>query len=64
MRTPHWLGSAPAGHLSRDAVEQRLAHHVALAETSAPSIKVKRVTMHTLRHVAAMRLFSQETSSQ
>ena len=42
--------------LSRDAVERRLAHHVALAETNCPSIKTKRVTMHTLRHTAAMRL--------
>jgi site-specific recombinase XerD len=42
--------------LSRDAVEHRLAHHVELAEASCPSIKTKRVTMHTLRHTAAMRL--------
>ncbi|MGO9875907.1 MAG: tyrosine-type recombinase/integrase [Acidimicrobiia bacterium] len=42
--------------LSRDAVEHRLAHHVALAEARCPSIKAKRVTMHTLRHTAAMRL--------
>jgi site-specific recombinase XerD len=42
--------------LSRDAVEHRLAHHISLAEASCPSIKSKRVTMHTLRHTAAMRL--------
>jgi len=42
--------------LSRDAIERRLAHHVAIAETNCPSIKAKRVTMHTLRHTAAMRL--------
>jgi site-specific recombinase XerD len=42
--------------LSRDAVEHRLAHHVALAQTICPSIGVKRITMHTLRHTAAMRL--------
>lgn len=42
--------------LSRDALERRLAHHVALAQTNCPSIKTKRVTMHTLRHTAAMRL--------
>lgn len=42
--------------LSRDAVERRLAHHVATAGTSCPSITAKRVTMHTLRHTAAMRL--------
>jgi site-specific recombinase XerD len=42
--------------LSRDAVERRLAHHVAIAERSCPSIGAKRVTVHTLRHTAAMRL--------
>jgi integrase/recombinase XerD len=42
--------------LSRDAVERRLAHHVALAARDCPSIASKRVTMHTLRHTAAMRL--------
>lgn len=42
--------------LSRDAVEHRLAHHVTLAATSCPSITAKRITMHTLRHTAAMRL--------
>jgi integrase/recombinase XerD len=42
--------------LSRDAIERRLAHHVALASKSCPSIKTKHVTMHTLRHTAAMRL--------
>jgi len=42
--------------LSRDAVEHRLAHHVALAQTICPSITAKRVTTHTLRHTAAMRL--------
>ena len=42
--------------LSRDAVERRLAHHVTLAGTSCPSITAKRVTMHALRHTAAMRL--------
>lgn len=63
-----WLrerGGAPADPLfptstgrclSRDAVERRLAHHVALAGTSCPSITAKRVTTHTLRHTAAMRL--------
>jgi site-specific recombinase XerD len=42
--------------LSRDAIERRLAHHVALAQVGRPSLKDKRVTMHTLRHTAAMRL--------
>jgi integrase/recombinase XerD len=42
--------------LSRDAIEHRLAHHAALAQTTCPSIAAKRITMHTLRHTAAMRL--------
>jgi site-specific recombinase XerD len=42
--------------LSRDAVERRLARTVALAAERCPSIGTKRVTMHTLRHTAAMRL--------
>lgn len=42
--------------LSRDAIERRLAHHVLLASASCPSLKTKRVTTHTLRHTAAMRL--------
>jgi integrase/recombinase XerD len=42
--------------LSPDAIERRLAHQVALAATTCPSIGAKRITMHTLRHTAAMRL--------
>lgn len=43
-------------HLSRDAIERRLARHLAVAAETCPSLKRKRVTMHTLRHTAAMRL--------
>jgi len=43
-------------HLSRDAIERRLARHVTAAAASCPSISSKRITMHTLRHTAAMRL--------
>ena len=43
-------------HLSRDAIEHRLAHYVAKASQSCPSIRHKQVTAHTLRHTAAMRL--------
>jgi integrase/recombinase XerD len=43
-------------HLSRDAIERRLARHLAVALEACPSLKTKRVTMHTLRHTAAMRL--------
>jgi integrase/recombinase XerD len=43
-------------HLSRDAIERRLAQTVALTGERCPSIRAKRVSMHTLRHTAAMRL--------
>jgi len=43
-------------HLSRDAIERRLTLHVAIAAERCPSLKSKHVTMHTLRHTAAMRL--------
>lgn len=43
-------------NLSRDAIEHRIAHYVAIAGTSCPSIRTKHVTTHTLRHTAAMRL--------
>jgi len=42
--------------LSRDAIEHRLAHHLQTAATTCPSIATKHITMHTLRHTAAMRL--------
>jgi site-specific recombinase XerD len=42
--------------LTRDAIEHRLARHVATASANCPSLRAKRVTMHTLRHTAAMRL--------
>lgn len=42
--------------LSRDAVEHRIAHYVAKAERSCPSLRAKHVTAHTLRHTCAMRL--------
>lgn len=43
-------------HLSRDAIERRLARHVAAATVSCQSLASKHVTAHTLRHTAAMRL--------
>jgi integrase/recombinase XerD len=43
-------------HLSRDAIEHRLARHLAAAAQACPSLQAKAVTMHTLRHTAAMRL--------
>jgi site-specific recombinase XerD len=42
--------------LSRDAIEHRLAHYVAMVSQSCPSIRHKQVTVHSLRHTAAMRL--------
>ena len=42
--------------LSRDAIEHRLAHHLQTAAATCPSIAGKHITMHTLRHTAAMRL--------
>lgn len=44
--------------LSRDAIERRLAHHTAAARQRCPSLNAKRVTAHTLRHTAAMRLLA------
>lgn len=44
--------------LSRDALEHRLARHLATAATTCPSIGTKHVTMHTLRHTAAMNLLT------
>jgi integrase/recombinase XerD len=42
--------------LSRDALEHRLAKYVAIATPDAPMLDSKRVTMHVLRHTAAIRL--------
>ena len=42
--------------LSRDALEHRLAKYVEIAARICPSVGQKTVTMHVLRHTAAMRL--------
>lgn len=42
--------------LSRDALERRLAKHAAGAAHACPSLCSKRMTLHVLRHTAAMRL--------
>jgi site-specific recombinase XerD len=42
--------------LSRDALERRLAKYMADAQAMRPTLSTKRVTMHVLRHSAAMRL--------
>jgi site-specific recombinase XerD len=47
--------------LSHDAIEHRLAGYLAVARTSCPSLRGKHVTIHTLRHTAAMRLLDAGT---
>jgi integrase/recombinase XerD len=42
--------------LSRDAIEHRLAKYVDIASKTFPPIRKKKITMHVLRHSAAMRL--------
>jgi integrase/recombinase XerD len=42
--------------LSRDAIERRISHHVRAAAQAFPSLRTKKVSAHTLRHTAAMRL--------
>jgi integrase/recombinase XerD len=42
--------------LSRYALEHRLSRYVATAARSCPSLRNKRITLHVLRHTAAMRL--------
>ena len=42
--------------LSRDAVERRISLYVSKATVECRSLKPKRVSAHTLRHTAAMRL--------
>jgi integrase/recombinase XerD len=48
--------STTGKQLSRDAIEHRLAHHLTAAARTCASLQAKSVTMHTLRHTAAMRL--------
>jgi site-specific recombinase XerD len=46
------------GALTRDAVERRLAQHTAVAQRTCPTLRAKRVSMHVLRHTAAMTLLN------
>ncbi len=56
------LFATRTGHrLSRDALEHRLASYLATAGTNCPSLRGKRVTVHTLRHTCAMRLLESGT---
>ncbi len=55
-RPGHALFPGPrGGALSADAVQQRLSAHVTRAAASSPGLAGKHVTVHTLRHTAAMR---------
>jgi site-specific recombinase XerD len=45
--------------LSRDAVEHRVASYVAKAAGACPSLRSKHVSVHTLRHTCAMRLYEE-----
>lgn len=42
--------------LSRDALERRLAKYITIANHNCPSLQEKHVSLHTLRHTAAMQL--------
>jgi integrase/recombinase XerD len=44
------------GRLSRDGLERRLAKHLTTARRHCPSLRDKRITLHTLRHTAARQL--------
>jgi site-specific recombinase XerD len=46
------------GHLSRDAVADLMAKYLPAAATKCPTLTIKNVTPHTLRHTAAMELLS------
>jgi integrase/recombinase XerD len=48
--------TARGKRLSRDGLERRLAKHLATATRRCPSLNDKKVTLHTLRHTAAMQL--------
>lgn len=50
------FATARGGPLSRDAVEDLLAKHVAAARRTCPSLAKKRVSPHVLRHTTAMEL--------
>jgi integrase/recombinase XerD len=48
--------TAQGGRLSRDALERRLSKYLTIAGKRCQTLAAKRVSMHTLRHAAAMRL--------
>jgi len=48
--------TARGGHLTRDALDHRISKYVNIAAKRCTTLHQKRVTPHTLRHTAAMRL--------
>lgn len=64
MRETHDQRESPlfpsrhGGPITRDGIERRLAKHVATAQRTRPTLHAKRVSMHTLRHTAAMTLLN------
>ena len=50
--------SRHGGPLTRDGIERRLAKHVATAQRICSTLGSKRVSMHVLRHTAAMTLLN------
>ena len=53
------LFCGPAGkRLSRDALEHRLKQHLGTATKNCSSLGNKKITLHTLRHTAAMNLLA------
>ncbi len=46
------------GPLTRDAIERRLARHVATAQRGCATLRAKHVSMHVLRHTTAMTLLT------
>ena len=50
--------SSHGGPLTRDGIERRLARHIATAQRTRPTLGSRRVSMHVLRHTAAMTLLN------
>jgi len=49
--------------MSRDAIERRLTKHATTAALTAPTLAEKKISPHTLRHTAAMRLLHADVDS-
>ena len=49
---------APAGRSPATPIERRLAKHLQTARRDCPTLRSKRVSMHVLRHTAAMMLLT------